>query len=106
MKSEIEDISTTGPSSKMEFVVEHLDNSSSAVSDHSGSHDESTSMEKKGLSAVDSYGSSQDLTNLPLSEPPITNHRDSTTCENPLQLQPKLTPTCKMKLSKLWVNEL
>jgi hypothetical protein len=51
-ESEIEDISTTGPSSEIKFVVEHLDNSSSAVSDHSGSHDESMSMEKKGLSTV------------------------------------------------------
>jgi hypothetical protein len=55
---------------------------------------------------VDKYGFSQQLTVFPLSEPPTANHRDSKTCENHLQLQPKLTPTCKMKLSRFWVREL
>jgi len=58
------------------------------------------------LSTVDNYGFSQQLTVLPLSDSPTANHRDSTTCENHLQLQPKLTPTCKMKLSRFWVREL
>ena len=104
-ESEIEDISTVGPGSEIKFMVEHLDNSF-AISDHSRAHDESKSTEKKGLSAVDSYGFSQDLTVFPLSEPPTANHRDSTTSENHLQLQPKLTLTCKMKLSRFWVREL
>ncbi|KEH27951.1 hydrolase of sodium-potassium ATPase alpha subunit, putative [Medicago truncatula] len=58
------------------------------------------------LSAVDNYGFSQRLTVFPLSEPPTANNRDLTTCENHLQLHPKLTPTCKMKLSRFWVREL
>ncbi|CAJ2651769.1 unnamed protein product [Trifolium pratense] len=37
---------------------------------------------------------------------PKTNHRDSTTCENPLQLQARLASTCKMQLSWFWVREL
>ncbi|MCH96369.1 hypothetical protein A2U01_0017355, partial [Trifolium medium] len=64
--------------------------------------------EKKRSSTLMDSGSSHRRTIIPLSEPPKTktNHRDPTTCENPLQLQARLAPTCRRKLSWFWVKEL
>ncbi|CAJ2662655.1 unnamed protein product [Trifolium pratense] len=49
---------------------------------------------------------SQWLSSLPPPELPKTSHRDSTTCESPLQSSASLAPTCTMKLPWFWVKEL